>query len=369
MNYLLTVWRLGVVRTPAGESVGGGKTKFIDWRSLASLEIHEYMDSESSDNTYFTPAVSGVGTLEFLTNDDDRAFLHTLERHIASKVPGWSGNVGVVTDLLSRYNYEDADFGTLSEDDVLVNQSGGDPVRLRHSPQCEGLFFCHYESAEVDVAEPMPTTPGSTLAAPAEFAAEQAGVIVFRLEGDGDEASDDDEDAEPSVCDFVDAEFITHAAPPNDPSLSRLVVLSIVESRDSVLTNRVYLVDALFDDGNNVSFVQGYGGGGGFAEETFVGERRFEDGDGDSEEDEQAKKRFDAIFETLTERDGACAIDDETDTYRHQSLDGFTRFGDDDLWIRCNVAARETVDPDVVADDRIRLQRMLKQSGILYSLG
>ena len=157
----------------------------------------------------------------------------------------------------------------------------------------------------------------------------------------------------------------------------RLVIYALVEQREKLLTNRFFVLDAVFSNGRSVSFVQGYCGGGAFTESTFIGERlllecsdAFAEEDQDFTPDELDRSNievFNRLWGSLTLADGICQFDEDSDTYRYESLNDFVLAETHQiapLWVQCRVWVSDSVSADIVNSDRSRFECLIRKSGV-----
>jgi hypothetical protein len=179
----------------------------------------------------------------------------------------------------------------------------------------------------------------------------------------------------PKVVDLYAPEFLTvmDSNPPR--GLARVVLLALVEDRgEGLLTNRIYLIDVVLENGETRSFLQGYAGGGSFTENNFVceatGEARLLHDFSDAWHDADENVEYDdaiGLAEALAEETIAgfgCNYDG--DEPRFSSLEGFAPLPqDDDLHIQYRVwYEKDLLPPGLVEADWGRFQIMLNKSGV-----
>jgi len=157
--------------------------------------------------------------------------------------------------------------------------------------------------------------------------------------------------------------------------VSRYVVYALVEKRDEeLLTNRIYMVDVVFNNGHTYTFMQGYAGGGSFTENNFCGTHLvFEYSDCQSEEDEDFEvneeeyEAYDNIRGDLD--DGGCEFDEDTDVLRYSDLGAFQPYGDaEDMWVLYRAWISNSFDPSIAGNDKERLKTLVEKSGLIMSI-
>ncbi len=174
---------------------------------------------------------------------------------------------------------------------------------------------------------------------------------------------------------FFDPQYLEDMEDALPEGVTRCVVLALVEQRSEDLnTNRLYLIDVVFNDGNSYSFVQGYSGGSSFVENSFCGASLILDySDSYSEEDEDLEydeEKFE-VFEDLQGdlEDGGCVRDEDDDVMRYSDLSAFQKLGkEEDMWILYRAWVSEEFDPSIAEGDLERLRALTEKSGIILSI-
>jgi len=180
-----------------------------------------------------------------------------------------------------------------------------------------------------------------------------------------------------SQTQFIDlypSEFLkVDELPTDSDKFIRVAVLALVEQRDTLLTNRLYLIDVTGKDGNTASFVHGYAGGGGFSECSFWNDKILNDvSDAQCEEDEGVVAEFsifdlpDHIKELIEPY--KCHLDEDDDVYRYTSLENFIKKPNDDLYVLYRTWVNMNSPLEAVREnDRQRLKKIILKSGILMT--
>ncbi len=157
--------------------------------------------------------------------------------------------------------------------------------------------------------------------------------------------------------------------------VSRYVVYALVEKRaDDLLTNRIYMMDVVLNNGHTYSFMQGYAGGGSFSENNFCGTHLvleysdcYSEEDEDFEVDKEEYKAYDRIRGVLD--DGGCEYEEDFDVMRYSDLGAFQQYDDDeDMWILYRAWISDGFDSSIAEGDRKRFKTLVGKSGIIMSI-